>query len=483
MFVFLLKDVRLFRKHEHAFFHPFRRLKQFIGKKKGIYKDFVRFAVINPQKTPHSMDKNGIRASLLLFVATILAAVIANSPLAPVYESFLTQELHLRVGDFNLFSHDGHPLSMLEFINDCLMTIFFFAVGLEIKREVLVGELSSFRKAILPFISACGGMLLPVILYVCVVAFHSPEIQGMAIPMATDIAFSLGILNLFGRRVPLSLKIFLTAFAVVDDIGGILVIALCYSTEIHYSYLIIAGILLAFVYYMGKRGVSRKLFFMFFGAVIWYMFLQSGIHSTLSGVLLAFTIPARPSLNAGKYIKRIRIAITHFPLSTSDNIILTKEQIDVLKKVERTSNRVISPLQSLENDLHGAINYIILPLFAFANAGIMFSGESSVIGSVSIAITIGLLVGKFLGIFLFTWIAIKTRTAVMPEGMTWKNIAGISLLGGIGFTVSLFIANLSFGGEHIALLNQAKFGVICGTILSAILGCIVLNRVLPQVKR
>ena len=419
-------------------------------------------------------------AATILFLAAILAAVVANSSLAPIYQSFLSQELHLRVGDFNLLSHGGHNLTMIEFINDCLMTVFFLAVGLEIKRELLVGELSSFRKAILPFIAACGGMIFPVIVYSFLVASGTPETQGMAIPMATDIAFSLGVLSLLGNRVPLSLKIFLTAFAVVDDIGGILVIAIFYSAEVAYGYLIAAAVLYAFLYYMGKRGVTQKIFFLLFGVVIWYLFLQSGIHSTISGVILAFVIPARPRLNAGKYIKRIRSIIGTFPVMQSDNIVLTNEQIATLKQVERASDRVISPLQSLEDNLHGTVNFVILPLFAFANAGVVFSGGGDVVGNVAIAVGLGLLLGKFMGIYLFTWLSIKSGLVRMPEGMNWKNIAGVSLLGGIGFTVSLFIANLSFAGAYPELLNQAKFGVLCGTVVAGILGYIVLFRVLPK---
>lgn len=419
-------------------------------------------------------------AAIILFLAAILAAVVANSSLAPIYQSFLSQELHLRVGDFNLLSHGGHNLTMIEFINDCLMTVFFLAVGLEIKRELLVGELSSFRKAILPFIAACGGMIFPVIVYSFLVASGTPETQGMAIPMATDIAFSLGVLSLLGNRVPLSLKIFLTAFAVVDDIGGILVIAIFYSAEVAYGYLIAAAVLYAFLYYMGKRGVTQKIFFLFFGLIIWYLFLQSGIHSTISGVILAFVIPARPRLNAGKYIRRIRSIIGTFPVMQSDNIVLTNEQIATLKQVERASDCVISPLQSLEDNLHGTVNFVILPLFAFANAGVVFSGGGDVVGNVAIAVGLGLLLGKFMGIYLFTWLSIKSGLVRMPEGMNWKNIAGVSLLGGIGFTVSLFIANLSFVGAYPELLNQAKFGVLCGTVVAGILGYIVLFRVLPK---
>jgi len=421
-----------------------------------------------------------ILPSFLLFLTAILAAIVANSPMASIYQSFLHQEIQLRIGDFNLFSHGGHPMYMIDFINDGLMTIFFLAIGLEIKRELLVGELSSFRKASLPFIAACGGMLFPVLIYSLLVVPYSPGMRGMAIPMATDIAFSLGVLSLLGKRVPLSLKIFLTAFAVVDDIGGILVIAFFYSSEVAYGYLIVAAMLYCFLYYMGKIGMTQKIFFLFFGVVIWYLFLQSGIHSTISGVILAFVIPARPRLDAGKYIRRIRSRINCFPMTESDNIVLTNEQIATLKQVERASDRVISPLQSLEDNLHGMVNFVILPLFAFANSGVALAGNAEVLGDVSIAVAVGLLLGKFTGIFFFTWLSIKSGLVLMPKGMNWRNITGVSLLGGIGFTVSLFIANLSFASNHPALLNQAKFGVLLGTIIAGTLGYIVLNAVLPK---
>ncbi len=425
-------------------------------------------------------SSSDIAASILLFVAAIAAAVIANSSFAPAYQEFLNHELNLQIGRLNLLSHGGENLRVIEFINDGLMTIFFLMVGLEIKRELLVGELSSFGKAVLPFIAACGGMLLPVLIYTFICPPGTEGGGGMAIPMATDIAFSLGVLSLLGNRVPLSLKIFLTAFAVVDDIGGILVIAIFYSSHILVDYLLIAALLFLVLYLIGQRGTNNKIFFLIIGVLIWYLFLQSGIHSTISGVLLAFVIPAKPRIDVGRYIERIRHTISEFPEMESESIVLTNEQIAKLKEVESASDRVISPLQSLEDNLHGAVNYFILPLFAFVNAGVVFGGGDSLIGHVSMAVTLSLLLGKFIGIYLFTGLAIKLRVTTMPEGMNWTNLAGVSLLGGIGFTVSLFIANLSFGVDYPVLLNQAKFGVLSGSILSGVLGYLLLRSVLHR---
>lgn len=424
-----------------------------------------------------------IVASAFLFLMALLAAVAANSSFAPVYNDFLSHQLYFQVGDFNLFSHNGHSLTVHQFINDGLMTVFFLTVGLEIKRELLVGELSSVRKALLPFIAACGGMIVPVAIYTFICPANTDAGHGLAIPMATDIAFSLGVLSLLGKRVPLSLKIFLTAFAVVDDIGGIMVIAAFYSKHVSLGYLAWAGVLLLMLFLIGKRVSTNKTFFMLIGIVIWYLFLQSGIHSTIAGVLLAFVIPARPRLDVGKYIERIRHTINMFPVTNEDEIVLTNRQIAMLKRVESASDRVISPLQSLEDNLHLAVNFVILPLFAFANAGVVFSGSGELVGDVTWAIAAGLLFGKFFGIYLFTWLAVKTGIAGMPRGMTWKTTAGVSLLGGIGFTVSLFITNLSFGEGQAVLLNQAKFGVLLGTLVAGMLGFLYLRWALAYDER
>jgi len=425
-----------------------------------------------------------IFASVLLFVTAVAAAILANSPLAPYYHQFLAMEVHLQIGDFNLFSHGGHAMTVLQLINDGFMTIFFLAVGLEIKRELLVGELSSFRKASLPFIAACGGMIVPVLIYSLVCPPGSPGGHGLAIPMATDIAFSLGVLSLLGQRVPLCLKIFLTAFAVVDDIGGILVIAVFYSSHVAVSYLLWAGLVFVILYLLGKRRTTSKAVFVIGGIIAWYLFMQSGIHSTIAGVILAFLIPARPRLNAGKYVERIRRIIKTFPTMCpegADGIVLTNQQIAKLKRVESASDRVISTLQSLEDNLHNMVSFFVLPLFAFANAGVTLGGGSGeIFGSVAIGVMLGLVVGKFIGIFSFTWVAIKAKLVPMPIGMNWKNLAGVSLLGGIGFTVSLFIGNLSFGEMDPVLLNQAKVGVLGGSLIAGVIGFTLLSRVLPR---
>lgn len=427
-----------------------------------------------------SFLKHRVNGGMVLMIVAVLAMVVANSPWADAYHAFWSHPVSLQVGSFNLFSHHGEPFTLMAFINDALMAVFFFSVGLEIKREVLVGELSSLRQALLPIIAAVGGMLIPVLLYFALTA-GTPAADGLAIPMATDIAFSLGVLSLFGKRVPLSLKIFLTAFAVVDDIGGILVIAFGYTSHLDVAYLLGAlGVLLLLAVANRMRVMSRT-FYCWAGIVVWYLFLQSGVHATIAGVLVAFTIPSIPCLNVKKYIARIRENVAEFPHFDKSSILLTPNQIDILKSIESASDRVISPLQFMEDRMHGMVNYLIMPLFAFANAGITLSGaEGAVAGPVTYAIVIGLVLGKSVGIYLFTWLAVRSRVTALPQGMNWQNVAGVSLLGGIGFTVSLFIANLSFGETDEVLLNQAKLGVLVGTVLAGVLGYVVLRYVLPK---
>lgn len=380
-------------------------------------------------------------------------------------------------------------MSIMAFINDALMALFFFSVGLEIKREVLVGELSSFRNALLPIIAAIGGMGVPVLIY-WFMSKGTAYAGGAAIPMATDIAFSLGVLAMLGNRVPIGLKVFLTTLAVVDDIGGIIVIAAFYSTHIDYMLLLYAAACMLVLFVGGKLGIQSKMFYVFLGAVVWFCFLNAGIHPTIAGVLVAFTVPAQPQYDPRKYIKKIKKAMSHFQNESDETgmnkrTILSNDQMNWLKQVESASDKVISPLQELEDTLHPFVNYFIIPLFAFANAGIFLldTNPMSAFEGISLAIMCGLIIGKFVGIFTFSWITVKLKLAPMPAHSNWHMMASVAMLGGIGFTVSLFIATLSFGGagEHLRdLLDHAKLGIVLGSLISGIIGFVWLHFTLPK---
>ena len=439
--------------------------------------------------TARKTIKNYINSSNVLIVATILALVVVNIPFTrDIYNGLWNHEIMLQVGEFNLFSHHGQPMSVMAFINDALMALFFFSVGLEIKREVLVGELSSFRNALLPILGAIGGMAVPVLIY-WFMARGTDYVGGAAIPMATDIAFSLGVLGLLGRRVPIGLKIFLTTLAVVDDIGGIIVIALFYSTSIDYMLLLYAAIALLILIGGGKTGIQSKIFYIAIGAVVWFCFLNAGIHPTIAGVLTAFCVPAKPIFAPAKYIKTIRRNIGFFAngndVKSDTKTILTKEQMNLLKEIESASDKVISPLQDMEDSLHPMVNYIIIPLFAFANAGI-FLGDISlnqVFHGIAPAIILALIVGKFIGIFAVSAVTILLKWAPMPKGASWPRLAAVSFLGGIGFTVAIFIANLSFGTTNphtIELLNDAKLGIIIGSLIAGLIGFALLYLTLSR---
>ena len=439
--------------------------------------------------TARKTIKNYANGGNVLICATVLALIVVNLPWTrDIYNSLWTHEIALQVGSFNLFSHHGEPMSIMAFINDALMALFFFSVGLEIKREILVGELSSFRNALLPIVGAIGGMAVPVLFY-WLMARGTDYASGAAIPMATDIAFSLGVLAMLGDRVPIGLKVFLTTLAVVDDIGGIIVIAIFYSTSISWSLLAWSLIGLAALYVGGKVGILSKLYYLNIGALVWFCFLNAGIHPTIAGVLVAFCVPAKPVYAPSKYIKNIRRNISHFAHEDDERLnsrtILNKDQMNWLKEIESDSDKVISPLQDMEDSLHPLVNYIIVPLFAFANAGIYFGDMSidQLFHGIAPAIIVGLVAGKFIGIFSASALCILLKWAPMPRGASWFSLASVAMLGGIGFTVSLFIANLSFSGPgaHLAeLLNDSKLGILVGSLLAGILGWIALHFSLPK---
>jgi NhaA family Na+:H+ antiporter len=436
------------------------------------------------------MVKKYVNSSVVLIICTIAALCVANIIGGNRFSEFWEQEVSLSIGSFNLFSHNGHPMTLIQVINDFLMAIFFLSVGLEIKREILVGELSSAKKAMLPIIGACGGMIVPVLFFWLTCPNDPDLIRGMAIPMATDIAFSLGVLSIFDKRVPIGLKVFLAALAVADDLGGIIVIALFYSSTIDINNLLLAAICVGVLVLGNNRKIMSKNFYLVTGLALWYFMLNSGIHSTIAGVIVAFCVPGSLRRNATRYIKRIKENISGFSevhtIGKHQTAILTHEEIHKLKSIESAADKLISPLQELEDSLHNIIGYFIIPLFAFANIGIDLSAMSlgSLIGGISLSVIIGLVAGKFIGVFTFSWAAIKLGFVQLPQGADWRSFASVCMLCGIGLTVSIFIADLSYAalGSGSTQLAEAKLGILCGSLISAITGCLLLNRYLPEKK-
>lgn len=434
--------------------------------------------------------KQHINSSVVLIFFTVLALILANiSGIKEWYFSLWQHPVSLSIGDYNFFSHNGHSITFGEMINDFLMAIFFLSVGLEIKREIKVGELSSMNKALLPIIGAFGGMVVPVLIFYLLCPDNAIMQRGMAIPMATDIAFSLGILAVFKTRVPIGLKMFLAALAVADDLGGIIVIALFYSSGIKTLFLVLSALCVVVLLVGNIIKIRTKIFYISIGLVLWYFMLNSGIHATIAGVIVAFCVPATIIKGTGFYLERIRENISKIPhIEYGDlrkTVVLTNEQIQTLKSIESAADKMISPLQSLEDNLSSLINYVVIPLFAFANAGIDLSQMSveSIFSGVSLAVMLGLVIGKFLGVFSFSWAAVRMGWVSLPVGVSWKSFASVCIVCGIGFTVSMFIADLSYAGLGVdgdMLLGQAKLGVLLGSVIAAILGCILLHRTLPK---
>lgn len=439
-----------------------------------------------------SKFKKHVSSSTVLIFFTVLALIFANIPVVKDwYFSLWQNPVRFSIGDFNLFSHGGHAMSLGEVVNDFLMAIFFLSVGLEIKREIRVGELSTKEKALLPIIGACGGMIVPVLVFYIFCPGDPAMQRGLAIPMATDIAFSLGVLSVFKSRVPLGLKVFLAALAVADDLGGIIVIALFYTSHINLTFIILSAVCVVVMIAGNLLKVRVKSFYVIIGLVLWYTMLNSGIHATIAGVIVAFCIPATLKNGTGHYLERIRTNVNKFPVIDIDDmhntIVWTNDQIHTLKSIESAADKMISPLQDLEDNLHFLINFVVIPLFAFANAGICLEGMSvaGLFSGTGLAVMMGLVAGKFMGVFSFSWLAIRLNIVKLPANTSWKAFASVCVICGIGFTVSMFIADLSYSGlgaQGAALLDQAKLGVLVGSVISAVLGCLLLNRTLPQDK-
>lgn len=417
-------------------------------------------------------------SSIILFLVSIIAIVWANSSYGYIYEDLWHHKFTIGFADTNFHLSK----SLILWINDGFMAIFFFVIGLEVKREILVGELTTLRKASLPIFAAIGGMLFPVLIFL-LLNKGKAGVEGWGIPMATDIAFTLGILKLLGKRVPLGLKIFLTAFAIVDDIGAVLVIAIFYSANIQWDLITYAMLLFGGVSFLSYRRIYSKYFYFLIGFFVWLLFLKSGIHPTIAGILMAFTIPIHRKVDMSEYLDAIKKQLSIFQKNkTTSNQLLTNEQIQAVDAIENCSEKVHAPLQHLEHTLHGWVSYLIMPIFALANAGVVISfnglgGTSHVIFNIALA----LVLGNTFGILLLSYIGVKLKLADLPKGTNFINLLGVSLLGGLGFTMSLFIANLAYTTE--SLIAASKMGIIIGSLVAGLLGYLVLRFSLATKKQ
>lgn len=404
---------------------------------------------------------------LVLLGFGLAALAVANSPWAEVYNHIWEIPLTLSLAPHEL------SLSLHEWINDGLMAVFFLLVGLEIKRELLAGELSSPRQAALPIACAIGGMVVPALIYLIFNA-GGPGARGWGIPMATDIAFALGALNLIAPRAPIGAKVLLTALAIVDDIGAVLVISLFYSQMIAWSALCGAAVTLLVLVAFNMIGVRRLWPYLLVGVVLWAFVHASGVHATIAGVVLAFTIPARSRINTREFSKEARSLLDTFDhTETGDLVVLTsKGQQETIAALERTSVNVTAPILRLEHALHNFSAFVVMPLFAFANAGVRID-LSLQHAEIGFGIIAGLLFGKPLGITMFALLAVKTGIATLPQGVNWRSLLGYACLAGIGFTMSLFIDMLAF--EDTAMVDAAKRGILAGSLLAGIAGAFLLK--------
>lgn len=410
---------------------------------------------------------------ILLIISAAVALIWANSPWAASYLALWETKFTVGYGHFEL----SKPL--LLWVNDGLMALFFFVVGLEIKREFMVGELSTRSQAVLPIVAAFGGMVVPAAIF-ALINIGGPGTHGWGIPMATDIAFALGILALLGDRVPYQLKIFLTAVAIVDDIGAVLVIALFYTSQIAGWMLLAAAVLLIIAYIGNRMGIRTPVFYAVIGCLVWLAVLKSGVHSTVAGVLMAFTIPARTRCDAAGFLYNANTILDDYKSSVQPGTsVLTNSTMNsALLSMQHISSRAQTPLQRLEQGLHPMVDYAIMPIFALANAGVILGGDfgSLLTSQVTLGTGLGLLLGKPIGIALSVWGIVKLSGG-WPGGMSIRHFIGAGLLGGIGFTMSLFIAALAFS-ESPAMLNSAKTAILAASTLAGVAGYLVL-RTLP----
>ena len=408
-------------------------------------------------------------AGILLLCCAVLAMIVANSPLSDTYAGLWKTQFGFSINGTFI------GMSLEHWINDVLMAFFFLVVGLEIKREVLFGELAGFKRAALPIIAALGGMVGPGLIYFALNGGTASE-HGFGIPMATDIAFALGVLSTLGKRVSVSVKVFLVSLAVADDLGAIIVIALFYSSGIALEWLLVSAGIVAVLIILNKMGVKALTPYMISGVFLWIAVHNCGVHATIAAVMLAFTIPVAPRIDTLSFMEKLKNIVSHFQEAETkkDGILLQNEQLEALHHLSKDKNAVQNPLLRLEHALAPYSNYLIMPIFAFANAGVTIGSNIDFgVDYVFLGIFLGLVVGKPIGIFSFTFIAEKLGIAARPAGVSWVEIFGAGTLGGIGFTMSMFVTNLAFSGEHALIATDvAKISILIASLSAVILGSI-----------
>lgn len=429
--------------------------------------------VLHPFKEFAGKEASG---GIVLILCLVAALAWANSPWASSYNNFWHTELNVSFGSFTLSK------SLLHWINDGLMSLFFFVIGLEIKREILVGELATARRAAFPIAAALGGMLVPALIYFSINA-GKPTVSGWGVSMATDIAFALGILALVGNKVSLALKVFLTALAIVDDIGAVIIIAFFYTSDLSLASLGVGAVFLILLLLANRLQIKNPIPYALLGFGLWFTFLNSGVHATLAGIIVAMTIPARTRLNAKEFIDRTKSALASFQEAGSEdkNILTNKAQQSAVHEQIVVCEQVESPLQRLEHLMLPWIAFVIMPLFAISNAGVSLRINNLSANSVfvSLGIVFGLVIGKPLGITLFSWLSVRLGIASKPEDMSWRQIFGIGCLGGVGFTMSIFVANLAF--SSVEMLTVAKIGILIASLIAGVAGWLALTFPAPKI--
>lgn len=422
----------------------------------------------------HRFIHQEFTGGIVLFAAVIIAIVWANSAWHDSYHHLWETRLAVSFAGNAL----DQPLHI--WINDGLMALFFFVIGLELKREFMAGELSSIKKASLPMVAALGGMLVPALIY-ALINKGMPSAKGWGIPMATDIAFALALLSLAGRQIPSSVKVFLSALAVADDLGAVLVIALFYTASIAYIPLIAGACLLGLLVLGNALGIRSSLFYLLVGIAVWLCFLSSGVHATIAGVLVAFTIPARTKINEQEYVSCLNAYTRQFEQEMPlDGSLTTAEQHRTIEKIKQLSLDAETPLQKIEYGLHPWVAFVIMPLFALANSGMVIGSDffSTLLNPVSLGVAIGLLLGKFIGVLLFTWLMVRLKIAGLPQFATWRHIAGVAVLAGVGFTMSLFITGLAFNDAD--MIDQSKYGILISSVIAGTIGILILKTAKQQ---